>query len=341
MFSFRFSRDQRNVYFWFLAFASFLVVVSLMTLLGAASELSNSTTDLKNLKVASPNLEDFVSTQTIDFRLNNNNSQRRLKATDIPKLADDAIVPVGLDDAVNRAFQFFSEFENKRFKPILTVTLPVIESVEPGSPADVAGLKPGDAVLFVNSAKIESVMGFYLALNEKPASEVALKLLRNKRDTISVVMRIAGRVPINDSNCGVKFVTPADAVYLTEQETKRQADLYRRDMLSAIPIDWRADAANSLMQTAKRLNLIAKGVIDPTGANPAKVQSKDVLVWHHKKFLENIDTYSSQRRKLENKSAFYLSGISDALVGFVSSLFIVAIALGLFWYQRRVSGEKS
>jgi hypothetical protein len=312
-----------------------------MTLLGAASELSNSTADLKNLKVASPNLEDFVSTQTIDFRLNNNNSQRRLKATDIPKLADDAIVPVGLDDAVNRAFQFFSEFENKRFKPILTVTLPVIESVEPGSPADVAGLKPGDAVLFVNSAKIESVMGFYLALNEKPASEVALKLLRNKRDTISVVMRIAGRVPINDSNCGVKFVTPADAVYLTEQETKRQADLYRRDMLSAIPIDWRADAANSLMQTAKRLNLIAKGVIDPTGANPAKIQSKDVLVWHHKKFLENIDTYSSQRRKLENKSAFYLSGISDALVGFVSSLFIVAIALGLFWYQRRVSGEKS
>lgn len=312
-----------------------------MTLLGAASELSNSTADLKNLKVASPNLEDFVSTQAIDFRLNNNNSQRRLKATDIPKLADDAIVPVGLDDAVNRAFQFFSEFENKRFKPILTVTLPVIESVEPGSPADVAGLKPGDAVLFVNSAKIESVMGFYLALNEKPASEVALKLLRNKRDTISVVMRIAGRVPMNDSNCGIKFVTPADAVYLTEQETKRQADLYRRDMLSAIPIDWRADAANSLMQTAKRLNLIAKGVIDPTGANPAKIQSKDVLVWHHKKFLENIDTYSSQRRKLENKSAFYLSGISDALVGFVSSLFIVAIALGLFWYQRRVSGEKS
>ena len=341
MFSFRFSRAQRNIYFWFLAFASFLVVVSLMTLLGAASELSNSSAELKNLKVVNPNLEDFVNTQAIDFRLNNNNNQRRLKAADIPKLADDAIVPVGLDEALNRAFQFFAEFENKRFKPILTVTLPIIESVEPGSPAEVAGLKSGDMVLFVNSAKIESVMGFYLALNEKPASDVALKLLRNKRENVSVVMRIAGRTPINDSNCGIRFATPADAVYLTEQETKRQADLYRRDMLSAIPIDWRADAANSLMQTAKRLNLIAKGVIDPTGANPAKVQSKDVLVWHHKKFLENIDTYFSQRRKLENKSASYLTGMGDAVVGFVSSLFIAAIALGLFWYQRRVSGKKS
>ena len=313
----------------------------MMTLLGAASELSNASADLKNLRVVSPNLEDFVNTQSIDFRLNNNSSQRRLKPTDIPKLADDAIVPVGLDEAVNRAFQFFAEFENKRFKPILTVTLPVIESVESGSPAEVAGLKSGDIVLFVNSAKIESVMGFYLALNEKPTSEVTLKLLRNKRDNISVVMRIAGRVPINDSNCGIKFVTPADAVYLTEQETKRQADLYRRDMLSAIPIDWRADAANSLMQTAKRLNLIAKGVIDPSGANPAKVQSKDVLVWHHKKFLENIDSYLSQRRKLENRSTSYLTVMGDAVVGFVSSLLIATIALGLFWYQRQVSGKKS
>ena len=313
----------------------------MMTLLGAASELSNASADLKNLRVVSPNLEDFVNTQSIDFRLNNNSSQRRLKPTDIPKLADDAIVPVGLDEAVNRAFQFFAEFENKRFKPILTVTLPVIESVESGSPAEVAGLKSGDIVLFVNSAKIESVMGFYLALNEKPTSEVTLKLLRNKRDNISVVMRIAGRVPMNDSNCGIKFVTPADAVYLTEQETKRQADLYRRDMLSAIPIDWRADAANSLMQTAKRLNLIAKGVIDPSGANAAKVQSKDVLVWHHKKFLENIDSYLSQRRKLENRSTSYLTVMGDAVVGFVSSLLIAAIALGLFWYQRQVSGKKS
>jgi hypothetical protein len=33
--------------------------------------------------------------------------------------------------------------------------------------------------------------------------------------------------------------------------------------------------------------------------------------------------------------------MGDAVVGFVSSLLIATIALGLFWYQRQVSGKKS
>jgi len=312
-----------------------------MTLLGSASELSNSSDELKNLKVTGPNIEDFVKTQNIDFRLNNNNNQRRLRAADIPKLADDAIVPVSLDDAVNRAFQFFAEFENKRFKPILDVTLPVVESVDPASPAGLAGVKPGDIVTYLNAAKIESVTGFYFALNDRPASELILKLLRNKRDTITVVMRIAGKGLINDSNVGLRFVTPLDAVYYTEQETKRQIDQYRREMLAAIPIDWRADAANNLMQNARRLNLIARGLIDPSGTNPAKIQSREVLAWQHKKYLENVDIYLSQKWKIERRSAAHLTGMGDAVVGLVCSLFIFAIAFGLFWYQRQLPGKKS
>jgi hypothetical protein len=341
LFALRPPGSQRTIYFWFLAFTSFLVVVSLMTLLGAASELSSSSDELKNLKVTGPNLEDFVKTQSIDFRLNNNNNQRRLRAADIPKLADDAIVPVSLDDAVNRAFQFFAEFENKRFKPILDVTLPVIESVEPLSPAGLAGVKTGDIVTYLNAVKIESVAGFYFALNDRPAAELTLKLLRNKREPVSVVMRITGKGQINDSNIGLRFVTPPDAVYYTEQETKRQADQYRREMLSAIPIDWRADAANNLMQNARRLNLIARGLIDPSGANTAKIQSREVLAWQHKKYLENVEVYFSQKWKIERRSADYLTGMGDAVVALVCSLFIFAIAFGLFWYQRQLPGKSA
>lgn len=335
-------RTQKGLYFWFLAFSSLLLFFSLATLLSAAGELSSSSSDLKNLKVTMPNLEEYVSYQAIDFRLNNSTlNTRRLKPSDIPKLADDAIVQVSLDDAVNRAFQYFAEFENKRSGPILSLSLPTVESVESGSPADVAGVKPGDLVLNVSSIKIESVMGYYQALNEKLSSETSLKLLRNKQNNISVVMKNPSRNPITGGNSGIRFVVPSEAVYLTEQDSKRMAEQYRREMLPAISADWRTDAANNLMQTAKRLNLISKGVIDPSGSSPVKLQAKDIASWQHKKVLEGIDTYFSQRRKIENKNASYMTGMGDAVVGFVCSLVIFVIAGFLFWYQRRLAGKKS
>jgi hypothetical protein len=289
-----------------------------------------------------PNIEEFVSYQAIDFRLNNSTlNTRRLKPSDIPKLADDAIVPVGLDDAVNRAFQFFAEFENKRSTPILTATPPTVEAVEPGSLADIAGVKPGDLVLYVGSIKIESVMGFYQALNEKLSPETSLKLQRGKQNTITVAIKNPTKNPITDSNSGIKFAIPPEAVYLTERDSKRMADQYRREMLPAISVDWRTEAANNLMQSAKRLNLIAKGVVDSMGPSSAKIQTKDVLSWQHKKVLEAIDSYFSQRRKIENKNASYMTSMGDAVVGFVCSLIIFLIALFLFWYQRRVAGKKS
>ena len=183
-------------------------------------------------------------------------------------------------------------------------------------------------------------MGFYQALNEKPSAEVALKLLRGKQNTISVSIKNSSRTVISDSNNGIKFAIPSDVIYLTERDIWRMADQYRREMLPAISIDWRTEAANNLMQSAKRLNLIAKGLVDSTGSSSTKIQTKEVLSWQHKKVLEAIDTYFSQRRKIENKNAFYLSGIGDAVVGFVCSLIIFLIAAALFWYHRQIVGKK-
>ena len=330
---------QKNIYFWFLTFSGFLFAVSLLVLLGAANDLSDSSSELKQLKVAMPALEDFVSSQKMDVRLNKN--QRRLKPSEIPKLVDGAIIPVNTDEAVNRGFQYFSEFENKRSASLLTVELPIVEFIEPGSPSEVAGIKPGDLILSVNTAKIESVLGFYLALNEKPSLDVSIKLLRNKKDIFTVAMRMADRSMITGSNCGIKFILPGDVLYLTEVETKRLAEQYRQVILPTIPVDWRAEVANDLMQISRHLNAISKNVIDPSSANPVKLQTKDLVAWHSKKVLENIDVYFAQRRKIEAKNVSYMTGIGDAFVGFVCSIFIFSVSLALFWYQRRVSDKKS
>jgi hypothetical protein len=183
-------------------------------------------------------------------------------------------------------------------------------------------------------------MGFYQALNEKLSPEISLRLLRNKQNTITVALKNPNRTPITSGTSGITFAIPPEAVYLTEQDSKRMADQYRREMLPAISVDWRVEAANNLMQSAKRLNLISKGVIDPSGSSPAKIQAKDVLNWQHKKVLEAVDAYFSQRRKIENKNAFYLTGMGDAVVGFVCSLVIFVIAGALYWYQRRIASKK-
>ena len=159
--------------------------------------------------------------------------------------------------------------------------------------------------------------------------------------TVTVAMKNPARTPITGSNSGITFAIPPEAVYLTEQDSKRMADQYRREMLPAISVDWRTEAANNLMQSAKRLNLISKGVIDPSGPSSAKLRAKDVLNWQHKKVLEAVDSYFSQRRKIENKNAFYLTGMGDAVVGFVCSLVIFVIAGALYWYQRRIASKTS
>ena len=334
----KFLPTQKTPYYWFLCAATLLLLMSILFLFGSASELSGSATELKNLKVEMPSLEDYVTNQKFDFNLKG--VSRRLKAGDIPKLVDDAMAPINADDAINKTFQYFAEFENKRSAPVLTLVIPSISVVTQGSPADLAGIKVGDVISFVGGTKIESVMGFYLALSEKPAADVALKIVRNKKDPMTFNLRVTGGATLTPDNCGIGFSVPADSVYLGERDIKRLAEQYKVNFLNLIAVDWRLASSNNLMIMAKRLSLVPKSLSDNSAGSAAQIRSADVLVWQHKKMLENIDAYFSQRRKIENRNVVTLASLGDSVLAFVSSLVIFAMALFLFMHQRKVSGKK-
>ena len=334
----KFSPPQKTPYYWFLCAATLLLVMSILFLFGSASELSGSATELKNLTVEMPKLEDYVTNQKFDFNLKG--PSRRLKAGDIPKLVDDAMAPINADDAINKTFQYFAEFENKRSAPVLTLVIPTVSAVTPGSPADLAGIKAGDTISFVGGAKIESVMGFYLALGEKPGADLVLKLVRNKKDPMTFNLRATGGTTLTPDNCGIGFSVPADSVYLGERDIKRLAEQYKANSLNRIAIDWRQASANNLMMMAKRLSLMPKLVSDSSAGNAAQIRFADLLAWQHKKMLENIDAYFSQRRKIENRNVVTLGSLGDSVLAFVSSLVIFAMALLLFVYQRKVGRKK-
>ena len=105
----------------------------------------------------------------------------------------------------------------------------------------------GDTILTVGGTKLESVMGFYLALSDKPSPELSLRVLRDKRE-LNIILRSPKGIIFHGNNTGIKFALPEDVFYITEQDAKRLAEQYKNDFMSTIPADWRADAANNLMQ---------------------------------------------------------------------------------------------
>ena len=110
--------------------------------------------------------------------------------------------------------------------------------------------------------------------------------------------------------------------------------------MSAIPADWRADAANNLMQMAQQLSNLGKDIVDLNSSKPIRVKSSDLIAWQHKRWTESLEDYFSQRRILENKVIDILSGLGDAASGFVAALLLFGIALLSYLYSRS-SRQKS
>jgi S1-C subfamily serine protease len=58
----------------------------------------------------------------------------------------------------------------------------VVAQVQKGSPADLAGLKPGDVITAVNGKKVDSLVEFYRAMNA--GKEPAFRIERQGRSLI-------------------------------------------------------------------------------------------------------------------------------------------------------------
>ena len=333
------NESKKSIHFWFLAFASALLVIALAVLFSSASDLTESASNFRNLTVKQPRFADFVGAQRYELLMKKaskrpvNNLTEKTPAAEPPK----APSPVGdqrleLDPAIQKAFEFFADYENKLSKPTLQIIKPVVAALEPGSFAELSGVKVSDTILSIGETKLESVMGFYSALSEKPASELAMRVLRDKRE-MTLFLRAKGII-FTGNNTGIKFALPQDVIYITEQDAKKLAEQYKNDFMSTIPSDWRTEAANNLMQMAQQLSNLGKEMVDLNSAKPIRVKSSDLIAWQHKRWIESMEDYFSQRRVLENKVIDILSGLGDAASGFVAALLLFGIALLSYLYSR-------
>jgi serine protease Do len=65
----------------------------------------------------------------------------------------------------------------------------VVESVEPGSAADEAGLQPGDVIKEVNRRTVTNVLEFRSALDGRGEGGISLFLIRRGDDTVYVTVQ--------------------------------------------------------------------------------------------------------------------------------------------------------
>lgn len=339
--------SKRSIHGWFLGFASILLITALGVLFSAASDLTEAALEFGNLTVKQPRFADFVGPQRYELLMKKMANKRTNPVTaqkgavaEAPK-APPAVGEqrLELDQAVQKGFEFFADYENKLSKPALQIIKPVVAAIEPGSPAESSGVKIGDTILMIADTKIESVMGFYSALADKAKSEIPVRVVRDKRELNLFLRNLKGNI-FSGNNTGIKFALPEDVIYITEQDAKKLAEQFKNDFLSTIPADWRADAANNLMQMARQLSNFGTEMIDLNNTKPIRVKSSDLIAWQHKRWTVSLEDYFSQRRLLENKVIETLSDLGDALSGLVAALFLFGIAL-LSYQYRRSSQEKT
>lgn len=339
------NESKTSIQAWFLGFASVLLVIALGVLFKSAGDLTEAAVNFKNLTVKQPRFADFVGAQRYELLLKKaskrpvNNLTEKVPASEVKASTPVSAQRLDQGQAVQKAFEFFADYENKLSKPDLQIIKPVVAALEPGSFAELAGVKLGDSILSIGQTKLESVMGFYSALSEKPTAEFAMRISRDKRE-LNLFVRASKGISFTGNNTGIKFALPQELVYITEQDAKKLAEQYKADFMATIPSDWRTDVTNNLMQMAQQLSNLGKEFVDLNSAKPVRVKTSDLIVWQHKRWIESLEDYFSQRRVLESKVIDILSGLGDAASGFVAALLLFGIALLSYLYSRS-SRQKS
>jgi serine protease Do len=68
----------------------------------------------------------------------------------------------------------------------------VVASVEPGSPAEEAGIMRGDVIREINRAQVKDVEGFVRKMGEESGKKNVLFLIHRQGNNIYVVVKLAG-----------------------------------------------------------------------------------------------------------------------------------------------------
>jgi regulator of sigma E protease len=117
--------------------------------------------------------------------------------------------------------------------PIYQDEPPVVGAVQPGSPAEMAGIQRGDRILTVAGDAVDTWEDLFIAIGTRPSRDVQLTLLRGGQ-TQSLTVRTASETRYEIGNIGVlPDINPIVASVIAGQEAER-AGLKAGDIVLAV-----------------------------------------------------------------------------------------------------------
>lgn len=257
--------------------------------------------------------------------------QHATKATDAHAAkATDAHAPkkaanVEPRELIEHAFANFAQFENGRAEFPLRKHEAVVTNVQPGSPAQVAGIVAGDLITAVNGKPAGFLWDVFVQLSAKPASTAELEIKRGDAASVAILKAPANST-IDAGNSGLLFDLPENLHYMGPNDVVELARQFSNRFLDSVPTEWRKEYAGNVDLYSQQLSqrITEQSTMKPE--DPLYLRVDQMLVWHHETFMQAVERHSSEERDAENQVGAALDRLGSAVLATALALLLTLAA---------------
>ena len=235
------------------------------------------------------------------------------------------------EDPLKRAIENVATFENARAEQPLRAASATVQSVVPGSAAELARVEVGDVVKLVNGKEAGFVWDVYKLLTDRPVRLVELTLLRGNETTVASLQLPEGD-SFNMTNHGLLFSVPDSIRFIGRVDVDRISEQLRSGYIERLPeesqsayIDGLLDVTNSLVSNLTTLQAAAPGAGN-------YVRSEEVLGWYHRSYVSALSSYRAGAERLLVRQAESLEQLALSLLACtVAGLVALGLTLRRLW----------
>lgn len=226
---------------------------------------------------------------------------------------------------IEHAFGNFAQFENGRAEFPLRKREAVVTNVQPGSPAQVAGIVAGDLIVSVNGKPAGFLWDVFVQLSAKPASTAEIEIKRGENVSVAILKAPPNGL-IDTATSGLLFDLPENLHYMGPNDVVELARQFSNRFLDSVPTEWRKEYAGNVdlysQQLAERIT--EQSTMKPD--DPLYLRVDQMLVWQHENFMQNVERYSSEERDAENHVGAALDRLGSAVLATALAMLLTLAA---------------